>query len=211
MTPLSQTPASSDSQIQLAYGGMADQYIGLFANDRWMNPDDRSLVARHLTIKPGDVLDIGCGPGHLTDYLRSLGVDSIGIDLVPKFIEHARVTFPDGRYALGSMHQIPMANQSVAGILSWYSLIHMPPDEIDGALSELRRVIGPGGVLVAGFFWSDEASTFDHAVAKAYYWPVDELSARLAKAGFTEVERLQRPGAHKSGQRPGAAIAAIAS
>jgi hypothetical protein len=43
----------------------------------------------------------------------------------------------------------------------------------------------------------------------AYRWPVDELSAQLARAGFTEVERLQRPG--EGSHRPHAAIAAIAT
>ena len=47
------------------------------------------------------VLDLGCGPGHLTDYLRSLGVDAMGIDMVPEFIAHAKATHPTGRYQLG--------------------------------------------------------------------------------------------------------------
>jgi hypothetical protein len=45
----------------------------------------------------------------------------------------------------------------------------------------------------------------------AYRWPVDELSARLQRAGFTEVERHVRPGRPEVGLRSHAAIVAIAN
>ena len=78
---------------------------------------------------------------------------------------------------------------------------------LDDVPAESRRVMTPAGTLVVGFFDGDEFATFDHRVVAAYRWPVDELSARLARAGFTEVERQQRPsdGTH----RPHAAIAAV--
>ena len=101
-------------------------------------------------------------------------------------------------------------DQSVDGILAWYSLIHLPPDDLDSALAELRRVIVPGGTLVAGFCDGNEVSAVDHKVVTAYYWPIDQLSARLQRAGFREVERQRRTSVADTGIRPHAAIAAIA-
>lgn len=190
---------------------MAEQYIELIDGNRWRHPDDLDLIARHLTIRPGVVLDVGCGPGHLTAHLRSLDVDARGIDLVPDFVEHARASHPDGDYELGSMDQLPYEDQSVAGVLAWYSLIHMPPDDLDGALSELRRVSTSGAALVVGFFPGEVVAPFEHKVTPAYSWPVDEMSARLRRAGFTEVERLHRPGVDEALRRPHGAIAAIAA
>ncbi len=74
-------------------------------------------------------------------------------------------------------------------------------------LAEFRRVTAPGGTLVVGFVYGDDVSAFDHKVVTAYRWPVDEFSARLARAGFTEVDRQHRPG--DGTQRPQAAIAAV--
>jgi SAM-dependent methyltransferase len=189
---------------------MADQYVELVGSTE-VHADDLDLIARHLSIRPGAVLDVGCGPGHLTAHLRSLEVDAIGLDLVLEFIDHARVTHPDGRYALGSMHQLPVADRSVAGILAWYSSIHLPPDDLDGVLAELRRAMAPAGTLLVGFFDGDEVVAFEHKVTTAYYWPVDVFAERLRQAGFTEIERRQRPGIAEPGHRPHAAIAAIAS
>jgi SAM-dependent methyltransferase len=195
----------------MAYEAMAGQYIELFGSTAQVHGDDLALITRHLSIGPGTVLDVGCGPGHLTELLRSLDVDVTGIDLVPEFIEHARSTYPHGRYELGSALQLRVPDSSVAGILAWYSLIHFPPDDLDEVLSELRRAAAPGATLVTGFFDGDEPEAFDHKVVTAYYWPVDELSARLRRAGFTEIEREQRPGIPEAGRRPHGAIAAIAS
>ncbi|MGX6603217.1 class I SAM-dependent methyltransferase [Micromonosporaceae bacterium Da 78-11] len=194
-------------RVREAYAGVAEIYIGLFGRREQVHADDLDLLARHLAIRPGQVLDVGCGPGQLTGYLRSLGVDATGIDLVPEFITHARAAHPTGEFRLGSMASLDVEDGSVAGVLAWYSLIHLPPADLDGVLAEFRRVLTPGGPLVIGFFDGDEVATFDHKVVTAWRRPVDEFAERLARAGFTEVERRRRPG--DGTQRPHAAIVTI--
>ncbi|MEU7763281.1 class I SAM-dependent methyltransferase [Micromonospora aurantiaca (nom. illeg.)] len=197
------------TRVRQAYGAVATLFIELFGTTGKVHADDLALIGRHLTVRTGPVLDLGCGPGHLTDHLRSLGVDATGIDMVPEFVAHARATYPDGAYRLGSLDHLAVPDHSVAGILAWYSLIHLPPPELDGVLAEFRRAIVPGGRLVAGIFVGDEVGAFDHKVATAYRWPVDEFSARLRRAGFAEVERLTR--LDDEAHRPHAAVAAVAS
>jgi len=197
-------------RVRQAYASAAEAYIGLFGTREQVDPDDLAFIGRHLAGRPGPVLDLGCGPGHLTDHLRSLGVDATGVDLVGEFIAHARSTHPDGRYHVGSLHSLDAADHSLAGILAWYSLIHLPPPDLDGVLAEFRRAISPSGTLVLGLFdgGTEEVAAFDHKVVTAYRWPFDEVSTRLARAGFTEVERLRRPGDDR--HRPHGAIAAVA-
>jgi trans-aconitate methyltransferase len=188
---------------------VADLYIELFGTSRQVHPDDLAFIERHLVGQHGAVLDLGCGPGHITDYLRALGVDATGIDMVPEFIDHARAAHPHSRYELGSLDNLDAADHSVAGLLAWYSLIHLPPQNLHGVLTEFRRAMAPAGMLVLGLFDGAEVAAFDHKVVTAYRWPVDEMSQRLARAGFTEVERLQRPA--DDHHRPHVAIAAIAA
>ncbi len=193
--------------MRQAYAAVAGLYIDLFGTSAKVHADDLAFIGRHLTAGP--VLDLGCGPGHLTAHLRSCGVDATGIDLVPEFVAHARAAHPDGTYCLGSMTDLDAEDGSVAGILAWYSLIHVPPADLDGVLAGLRRVMAPGGTLVAGFVDGDAVEPFEHKVVTAYRWPVDAFSERLARAGFTEAERWRRPG--DGTHRPHAAIAATAS
>ena len=98
---------------------------------------------------------------------------------------------------------------SVAGVLAWYSLIHLDPVQVDGVLATIRRVMVPGGSFVMGFFVGDELEPFEHKVVTAYRWPADEVTRRLAQAGFVEVERMER--AQEGERRPHGAIAARAA
>ena len=196
-------------RVRDAYASVADLYIDLFGAREKVPAADIAFIGRHLSLRSGTVLDVGCGPGHLTGYLRGLGVDAAGIDVVPEFIAHARAIHPDGTYHLGSMSSLDVADRSVAGILAWYSLIHLAPAELDDVLAGFRRVLAPAGTLVAGFFDGDAVEPFDHKVAPAYRWPVGAFAGRLARAGFTEVEHERRPG--NDTHRPLAVIAAVVS
>ncbi|MDG6103770.1 class I SAM-dependent methyltransferase [Dactylosporangium aurantiacum] len=195
--------------VRDAYASVADLYISLFGTSEQVHADDLAFIGRHLAAVPGPVLDVGCGPGHITAYLRSLGADAGGIDLVPEFIAYAEATHPGVPYRLGSMQRLDVEDASLGGVLAWGSLIHYPPAELDGVLAQLRRVTAPGGTLVVGFFDGTDVAAFDHKVTTAYRWPADELSTRLARAGFTEIDRDHRPGDET--RRSHAAIAATAA
>jgi SAM-dependent methyltransferase len=182
-----------DIEIREAYGAVADLYVSMFGSSEDTHEDDRDLIRRHLGRQPGPVLDLGCGPGHLTGYLHDLGVTITGVDLVPEFISHARATFPDVPFSVGTLQTIDMPDHAWSGILAWYSLIHVPPSELDGALTDLRRAVAGDGILVTGCFTADRVGGFDHKVLTAYRWPVGEFVQRLNRAGFVEIERIERP------------------
>lgn len=197
----------TNQPVRDAYSHLSEQYIALFDGD-WKSHAETDLVRDHLAGLDGTVLDLGCGPGHWSAYLHSHGADVIGVDLVPEFIAHARAHFPGPDFRLGSMTDLAIPDHSVAGILSWYSTIHFPPSELAGVLAEFHRMLKPPGRLVIGFFDSDdEVAAFDHKVHTAYRWPADEFATHLAKAGFTELQRLR----HRSPDRPDRRYATIAA
>lgn len=197
--------------VQHSYGVAAQQYIELFDDLASVHRDDLAFIEDHLGSNAGQVLDAGCGPGHLTAHLCGLGVQVSGIDITPEFVAHARTAHPGVQFDLGSIHEIEAPDGSFGGVLAWYSLIHMAPDALDLALIEVRRATEPGGTLVTGFFTASEIVQFDHKVTPAYYWPVDDLAERLARAGFVELDRCARPADPATGTRAHGAIAAVAS
>lgn len=126
-------------------------------------------------------------------------------------VRRAPVADPGPDFRLGSMTELNAPEDSPAGLLAWYSTIHLPPPDLDRMLTEFHRLVAPSGMLVAGFFDSDDdVAGFDHAVITAYRWPVDVFAEHLAKAGFTEVQRLRQQFAERP-DRKYAAIAARAS
>ncbi|MBB5866901.1 SAM-dependent methyltransferase [Allocatelliglobosispora scoriae] len=99
----------------------------------------------------GPVADVGCGPGHVTAHLHGLGLDTFGIDLSPAMIEVARGDHPRLRFEVGSMTELELADASVAGLLAFWSLIHIPEAEVPVVFRHFRRVLRPGSPLLVGF------------------------------------------------------------
>lgn len=99
----------------------------------------------------GPVADIGCGPGHVAAYLHERGVDAFGIDLSLAMVEVARREHPGLRFEVGSMTDLELTDASVAGLLAFWSLIHIPDDAVATVLAHFHRVLRPGGPLLIGF------------------------------------------------------------
>jgi SAM-dependent methyltransferase len=181
-----------------AYDAVAVRYADLFRDGLNSLPLDRAILAAFAdftrTTDAGPVAELGCGPGHVTAHLRDLGLDAFGIDLSPVMIDLACKTHPDLRFDVGSMDALDLADGELGGIVSWYSVIHTPPQELPTYFAEFRRVLAPGGHLLLAFFESEGSTTvaFDHKVAPAYRWPIDDLAALAREAEFIETGRMLR-------------------
>nr|WP_223242406.1 class I SAM-dependent methyltransferase [Streptomyces sp. CBMA123] len=177
---------------------MAVRYADFVKDGLAHLPLDRSFVTAFadLVRATGNarVADLGCGPGYLSAALRERGVDVFGVDLSPELIAIARRTYPGLRFEVGSMGALEVADGALGGVVSWYSLIHTPPEQLPAYLAEFRRVLAPGGCALLAFFEADgePVTPFDHAVTTAYRWPFDALAALAGQAGFTETARLLR-------------------
>ena len=89
-----------------------------------------------------------------------------------------------------------LRDRSVAGVVAWYSLIHTPPHDLPPIVTELSRILAPGGHILVGFHATDRGVStpqpFDHKVAPGYRWPPDAMADVLRSTGMVEVARLQR-------------------
>ncbi|MFJ4654843.1 class I SAM-dependent methyltransferase [Nocardia sp. NPDC088792] len=103
------------------------------------------------------VADVGCGAGRITAHLRQLDVDAFGIDLSPSMIDVARRDHPDIRFEVGSMTNLALADSSLTGLVAWYSLIHVPDEELSSVFDHFQRVLRPGGPLLVGFHVGDDS------------------------------------------------------
>ncbi|MBB5955594.1 SAM-dependent methyltransferase [Saccharothrix tamanrassetensis] len=149
----------------------------------------------------GPVADVGCGPGYVTAHLRELGLDAFGIDLSPAMVDAARREHPGVRFEVGSMTDLDLADASLAGLLAWWSLIHIPDDAVPSVFAHFRRVLRPGGRLILGFHVGDESRLKTQGYGGhpmnvyVHLRPPSRVSGWLRDAGFTvEAETLLDPG-----------------
>ncbi|WP_120004109.1 class I SAM-dependent methyltransferase [Nesterenkonia muleiensis] len=168
-----------------AYAARATEYAEKLGSIESVPAEYRPLISDWAGSCTSTILDVGCGPGHITDYLRRQGRDIEGLDPVPEFVSIAQSRFPRTRFRVAAAEDLGCDTGGIGGILAWYSLIHTDPEEIDHPLKECARALRPGGGLLVGFFEWPQLSSFDHKVVTAYRWPVNELAARIEHAGFT--------------------------
>ncbi|MFJ2442011.1 class I SAM-dependent DNA methyltransferase [Streptomyces sp. NPDC087658] len=143
------------------------------------------------------VAELGCGPGAVTAHLHGLGLDIFGVDLSPKMVELAREAHPELRFEVGTMTALELPDATLGAVVSWYSLIHTPPEQLPSVLAEFHRVLAPGGRLLAAFQTGEEPlrleRPFGHDVSLDYRrLSPDRTAALLTEAGFTVDARLLR-------------------
>lgn len=110
--------------------------------NRW-DQSHLKRVNRLTSFSPGArVLEVGCGQGHLTRALAAQGVDIIGIDANPNAPEIAG----NGLVRFMNAESLDFENDSFDVVISVHALEHIP--DLDSALSEIARVLKPGGEAV---------------------------------------------------------------
>lgn len=157
----------------------------------------------------GPVVDVGCGTGYATAHLHDLGVEMFGIDLSPAMVEIARRDHPGLRFEVGTMTDLDLADDSVAGLLAFWSVVHVPDHAVPGVFAEFRRVLRPAAPLLVGFHVGDEKEhtsegyTGRSVSVDSYRRRPGKVAGWLREAGFTiEAELVMRP----DEETPGAII-----
>jgi SAM-dependent methyltransferase len=146
-------------EIRESYDTVADSYCELLRSglDGW--PLGRAMLGVFAELVRGGgggpVLDVGCGPGHTTAHLRSLGLPVSGIDLSAGMIQAARREHPDLRFDVGSMTALASPDGELAGVVAVHSVIHLPPEAREVAFTEFHRTLSAGGHLLVTFHVGD--------------------------------------------------------
>jgi uncharacterized protein YceH (UPF0502 family) len=197
---LAHGPEARDERVRAAYDAVAGDYSARLFNELTGLPFEGWLldrVAAHAD--GGPVVEVGCGPGHVTAYLAEAGADATGIDLSPGMIEEARRRFPDGTYEVGDLRRLmrPTTSSGWAAVLGWYSLIHLAASELPEAIGSLVRPLAPGGWLVLGMHagatirhvdeWFDHDVDLDFVLHDPLF-----VAGLVEKAGLVDVEWYHR-------------------
>jgi 2-polyprenyl-3-methyl-5-hydroxy-6-metoxy-1,4-benzoquinol methylase len=96
-------------------------------------------------LRPGKVLDVGCGDGKFLNRMRNLGWSVDGVDFDGEAIKSAKV-----KYGLelrhGSLESVGFPDHSIEALTMSHSIEHVP-DPV-AVLQEARRIVKPGGRIV---------------------------------------------------------------
>ena len=165
----------SEEVLDARYFRALDRFDMRFARTMWVYDNVRAGSA---------VLDLGCGAGMLA-LLKRKGVMLAGVDLSPECALAARHNGYDVSVASELTH-LPFASASFDYVVSLDVLGHVPFEEKDAVLAEVRRVLRPCGVTMHGIECMDRRAqkTYDEMTA-------DELRRFVAVDGHVGLEEEQ--------------------
>ncbi len=101
------------------------------------------LIAEAL--RPSSVLDVGCGDGRFTGFVKGSGVRCVGADLSERAIAFARGFHPDVEFHAIDAREIEETFDLVTGI---EVLEHIPDNQTSGFIQTLAERTNPGGHII---------------------------------------------------------------
>lgn len=189
-------------ELQATYDRLAERYAETFFDELSRKPFDRALLDAfadqvRATGTPGEVWDLGCGPGHVGRYLADRGLEVCGLDLSEQMVAVARRLNPGMRFVQGSMLALPVADGALAGSVSFCTLHHFARECVVDALREFHRALRPGGRLLLAFHGGEGELFADQMLdmpvsIHATLLGGAEMAEYARQAGFAGIEVPER-------------------
>jgi SAM-dependent methyltransferase len=187
------------AETQTSYDRIADEYARQIYGELAGKPLDRAILDRFAERLRGRgvVCDMGCGPGQIGRYLADRGLLVVGVDLSPGMVAQAAALNPDVAFRVGDMTALDEPDGAWAGIAAFYSIIHVPPGDIVAALTEMRRVLQPDGLLLLAFHTGDEVVRSEELMGQAvaldfWFYTPEQMRRWLGEAGYGVEEIIER-------------------
>ncbi len=142
------------------------------------------------------ILDLGCGTGQLTEKIKSVGAEVMGIDSSAAMITKAEANYPTIQFAVADARNFKVA-QPLDAVFSNAALHWVK--EADAVISCIWQALKPGGRFVAEFggkgnvnaiastlfnILESTGSVIPETLNPWYFPSIGDYSTRLEKQGF---------------------------
>jgi SAM-dependent methyltransferase len=164
----------------------------------WRNATGPSAVGMVFDavaeVEPGRVIEVGCGRGEMSERIQTdLDAEVVAIDQSDRMVSLTRERGVDAR--VGDVQALPFESDTFDCAVAAWMLYHVP--DVDRGISELARVLRPGGRLVAATNGRENLPELwgqfgDHA-ARQHAFSAEDGEEKLWRH-FTQVERRDANG-----------------
>jgi SAM-dependent methyltransferase len=182
--------------LRSTYDTVATKYEARFVDELRDKPRDRELLESLSASVTDPVVEIGCGPGQIGAFVRHRGRAVVGIDLSPHMATLAKGRL-DGAL-VADMRSLPLATESVGGIVAFYSVIHLRRTQVGSTFGEFHRVLRGGGRILLSAHEGDGEVELDEFIGErvpfaATLFQLDELVRACEEAGLDVTLAERRP------------------
>lgn len=172
--------------------------IASLYQDKFMNMDlyneTYDYICTFIKKTNAKLLDIGCGPGNITQYLlsRRPDFDIFGIDIAPNMIELAKQNNPTADFAVMDSRQISGLDKKFDGVIAGFCLPYLSPNERNKLIDDAYKLLNDNGLIYLSFVEGDPDQS-DYKTGSGgrvffHYHNLDDLTAQLFKSSFDEIK-----------------------
>jgi ubiquinone/menaquinone biosynthesis C-methylase UbiE len=187
------------NKVENLYDTVAKEYAETFSGEHEKKPKDQEIL-RRFSQEIGDrrpVWDFGCGPGQTTKYLKTLGIEISGLDLSEKILEQARTIHPEIHFRKGNILELEFENDSIAGVVAFYAIVHFTEEQVGMAFRKIFRVLQPGGIFLLTYHIGEETIHLNEFLSKKVdidfmFFTADFIFSCLKDSGFEKIEIIER-------------------
>ena len=141
-------------------------------------------------IKPnGNILDLGCGPGHHSKIFAEKGFKVTGVDYSPTMIKMAKKSTSLAKFQVMDIKKITFKDNSFDSIWASASLIHIEKSIFPKVLHRVKEILKDNGILYLSL---KEGIGEEETIDKRYgdvvkfhaFYEEEEIEKYLLKDGF---------------------------
>jgi ubiquinone/menaquinone biosynthesis C-methylase UbiE len=150
-------------------------------------PDARAVLRAEVArLKPGDLLEVGCGEGQLAAEAIGFGHRVSAVDGSARMVELTRAKGVEATEAV--LPSLPYPDNSFDHLVAAWVLHYLTDDQVPEALTEMARVIRPGGTLLLATNADRHMSELWARLPSARYrltFPAERAAELLSHIGAT--------------------------
>lgn len=187
---------NSTNSITQAYNLAAADYTGQFWDEIQNKPMDQVMLdwfTRQITSE-SPILEIGGGPGEVSDYLSRNAMTCISTDRAGLMVKEGKKQFPYLHFEVQDFFHLPYAENTFKRVVAFYAIVNLQPDDIKNVFNEVKRVLKEDGLFLFTFHIFEEGKDkqmvrdrfMDKPGARLtfYFFKVEEIITLVEEAGF---------------------------
>jgi ubiquinone/menaquinone biosynthesis C-methylase UbiE len=187
------------NKIEELYDTIAKEYTEAFYGEHERKPKDQEILYKFCQMighrKP--VWDFGCGPGQTTKFIKNLGVDISGLDLSGEILKQARKINPEICFQKGDILKLDFKDNSISGVVSFYSIVHFTKKQVKKAFHEVFRVLQPNGIFLFTYHIGNETVHVNEFNGKKIdidfmFFTTDFIFSCLKEIGYHKIKIIER-------------------
>lgn len=181
-----------NSETFETWNKMADLYQSKLGNLTIYN-DTYDFICESLTKNRAKILDVGCGPANISNYILSKRPDFIihGVDISHNMIEIAKKNIPNATFYVMDCRKINAIQEQFDVILSGFCLPYLSEKEAKNFILDSYNLLNENGYLyisfVNGYIENSGFKSSSYGRVYFYYHNLENIKNYLYSLNFKDI------------------------